>query len=71
MSPAPAFCEEKQRLIQAFTRAASEHLRIQSAQVAAVAHGEGTLFEAELAAAREKREAAKAALEAHQLQHGC
>jgi len=70
--PAPVIaCIEKERLLQAFARAVSEHHRMQSAQVAAVLKGEDFLFEEEIARAGEARERAKYAVLQHQLEHGC
>ena len=71
MSPARAPCEERQRLVTAFTTAVSEYLRMRSAQIAAIKRGDGFLFEAEIEKARERKNGARRAIELHRLQHGC
>jgi hypothetical protein len=64
-------CIEKERLMRIFAHAVSEHHRMQSAQVAAVLHGEDFPFEEEIARAAARRENAKYAVIAHQQEHGC
>ena len=68
---APAFCHEKQRLIEAFTHAVSEYLRMESAQMAAVLDGRGFAFEAERQQARLLKQRAKRAILLHEQEHGC
>jgi hypothetical protein len=69
--PAPIFCRERQRLISEYTVAASEHLQALSAQLKAVADGDGFVFEAEIHATRDRKDEAKYAVLQHQEQHGC
>ena len=69
MSPAP--CAEKIALLTTLHKAATAYLKLLSAQVAAGRCGSGLLYEDEIQAAREEREKAKRALEAHQRRHGC
>lgn len=68
---APIFCPEKQRLVDAFTHAVSEYLRMESAQMAAVLDGRGFAFEAERREARRQKERAKRAIRVHEQEHGC
>ena len=71
-NPIPAvLCIEKQRLLQAFADAVSEHHRMQSAQVAAVLNGQDFPFEEEIARASARREQAKYEVLAHRAEHGC
>jgi len=67
----PHFCAEKQCLIEAFTHAVSEYLRAQSAQSLSVTDGRDFQFEAEIVEARNRKEAAKRAVLAHQRENGC
>ena len=67
----PAFCAERQRLIEEFTRAVSDYLRIQSAQSHSLISGRGFEFDTEIAEARERKSNARAAIIAHQREHGC
>ena len=67
----PAYCAEKQRLIEAFTHAVSDYLRVQSAQSHALISGRGFEFDTEIADARERKGSARAAIIAHQREHGC
>jgi hypothetical protein len=69
--PELAFCAEKQRLITAFTLAASEYLHAQSEQLRSVARGDRFGFEAEIKAASKRKDAAKRAILKHQSEHGC
>ncbi|MDE3161205.1 MAG: hypothetical protein KGM92_20765 [Acidobacteriota bacterium] len=64
-------CIEKERLMQEFLAAISDHHRMQSAQVAALRKGDGFLFEKELAEASERRLNVKYAIIAHKEKHGC
>jgi len=66
-----AFCAEKKRLIEAFTAAVSEYLRVQSVQLTLLIENQSFAFEAELNAARERKDAARLAIAAHEQQHGC
>jgi hypothetical protein len=70
-SPISLRCIEKERLMQEFLAAVSDHHRVQSAQVAALRIGDGFRFEKELAEAAERRLNAKYAIFAHKEQHGC
>ena len=69
-SSVPA-CIDKEKLLQDFAKAVSEHHRMQSAQVAAVLRGEDFLFEDEIIKAAERRENAKYAVLKHRQEHGC
>jgi len=71
MSPKPAICAEKQRLLSKFLACVSDCNRMQTAQIAAVQKGADFPFESEIAAARDQRDQAKYALLAHQQEHGC
>ena len=50
MAPAPLqrFCAEKQQLIDSFTKAVSDYVRMQSAQALALVEGLGFAFEKEI-----------------------
>jgi len=69
--PAPIACLEKQRLIRDFTRAVSQCLRMQSAQLMALINGDGFQFEREIDEARERRDQIKDLIQLHQQSHGC
>lgn len=71
LAPGPAFCPERQSLIDAFTTAVSIYLRVQSAQSQALIDGRGFEFNAEIIDARKKKNAARVAIVAHQREHGC
>lgn len=71
MGPSPGFCTKKEWLTDLFIKAVSEYNRSQSAQVAALRNGEGMLFEDQVKAARDQRDAARDALLMHRQQHGC
>ena len=65
------YCSEKKRLLEEFTAAVSEYLRMESAQVLAVVRSGERLFAAELEAAHQRKETAKQAIREHQKLHGC
>jgi hypothetical protein len=70
-SPSPILrCIEKERLLQEFARAVSEHHRMQSAQLAAILRARDFPFDEEIAKAGERRELAKYAVLTHQEEHG-
>ena len=69
--PNPAFCTEMQRLVAVFAQAVSDYLRVQSAQSQALIDGHGFKFDAEITQARKQKDAARAAILAHQREHGC
>ena len=69
--PAPAYCAERQRLFVEFTVAASEYLQALSEQLQSVALGNGFGFEAEIKAARKRKDEAKRAVLKHESKHGC
>jgi hypothetical protein len=71
VAPAPIFCAEKKALLERFAKAASDHLRMQTAQVRAMWNGDGRLFENEVKAAHDLLEQARRAIEAHEKLHGC
>jgi hypothetical protein len=71
VTPAPAFCAERQALVEVFVHAVREYMRMRSAGVAALTRGGPHLFEAEIEAARQRKVDAKLALRLHQAQHGC
>jgi len=71
VAPAPIFCNEKKTLMERFTKAVSNYLRMQTAQMRALRNGEGLRFEAEIKSARKVREQAKRAIVEHERQHGC
>jgi hypothetical protein len=64
-------CFEKWRLLGEYARAVSEYNRMNSAQVSALMNDKGFLFQKEIAAAAERRDAAKYAILEHQEAHGC
>jgi len=70
-SPVPIGCIEKWRLLRAFAKAVSDYNRMNSAQLAAVLNGEDFPFEEEIVAAADRKEQAKYAVLAHQMEHGC
>ena len=79
LAPTPAFCGEKQRLVEEYVRTASNFMRVESAQIAALidgrsellSDGQALMFEAEHEEARRIKDAAKQAIFDHQRQHGC
>ena len=70
-SPGPAFCAEKQRLMEEFTLAVSEYLHAESQHMRAVASGNGLDCEPEISAAAKRKNAAKRAILRHRREHGC
>jgi hypothetical protein len=71
VAPAPIFCNEKKTLMERFTKAVSDYLRMQTAQMRALRNGAGLQFEDEIKAARRLREQARRAIVEHERQHGC
>jgi hypothetical protein len=71
MGPAPIFCIEKKNLIEDFSAAVSAFIRLQSEEMAAVARGDTFQLEAELEAARARKDSAKQAIEQHTRAHCC
>jgi hypothetical protein len=71
MAPAPIFCKKKQALIAKFEKAASDYLRMQSAQSMSLINGDGFNFESEIEQAREERYRIKDLIVLHQQNHGC
>jgi hypothetical protein len=71
MSRAPNRCPQKQALIAQFERAASNYLRMQSAQLMSVINGDGFQFEDEIEKAGEERDRIKDLILLHQQNHGC
>ena len=71
MSPRPLYCSEKNRLLEEYTRAVSDFLRMQSAKIAALVRGGEVAFEADLEKARKRKHAAKEAIQKHQRKHRC
>ena len=71
MAPSPIFCSEKRRLLEDFQTAVSDCNILQTSQIAALIKGRGMPFEAEIVAARERRDRIKDAILAHQELHGC
>jgi len=69
MTPAPIFCAERQRLLDAYTAAVFEYLQLESARLAALAHGDEIQLEVE--AARQRRDESKLAIKEHQAAHSC
>jgi hypothetical protein len=64
-----SLCPEKKRLLDEFTAAVSAFLRIESARTAGLLLGSEP--SAELEGARKRKDTAKAAVLAHQKEHGC
>jgi hypothetical protein len=64
-------CIERERLLRQFTKAVSDHHRVQTAQVAAVLRGEDFPFQELIAEAAHERDRAKYAVLEHQREHGC
>jgi len=72
MAPCPIFCPRRQRLIEKFLKAVSEHHRLQTLQLESLVKGEGfRTHERQIAEARERRDRAKYAILAHEDSHGC
>jgi len=69
--PGPIFCAEKQRLLAEFTVAATEYLQALSAQLKSAALGNGFGLEAEIHAARQRKDETKYVVLKHQGEHGC
>ena len=61
----------KQKLIAEFTRATSEYLRMESAQLRALVNGDGRQFDREIARARKERDQFRELIMLHQQNHGC
>ena len=72
MAPLPAYCEEKQRLLDAFFAACQEVFRLQNQKLEEVAKGGGMdMFDRAVQSARKQRDAAQAAWVEHIAEHGC
>ena len=71
MAPAPLFCANRKALLDEYAAAASEYLRMQSAQTQALAQGRSIVFEGELKAAQKRMEDARRSINLHERQHGC
>jgi hypothetical protein len=71
MTPAPIFGAERQRLLDEYTAAVFEYLQLESARLAALAHGDEIQLEAEIEAARQRRDESKLAIKEHQAAHSC
>ena len=71
--PARGFCEERNRLLDAFLQASREILALQTQQIQAVIKGDSEFgsFDVLLQLAQEKKEAAKYAWIAHVHSHKC
>ena len=72
--PKNAGCKEKQRLVDEFITAARELIRLQNAQMAALAdqpEGFESKFDKLLRPARERKDEAMRAYARHLEQHGC
>jgi hypothetical protein len=70
VTPAAIFCTQQRRLLEEFVAAVSGYLSLESAKRAAAVRGGESVFAAELEAARERKDAAKEAIIAHQREHG-
>jgi hypothetical protein len=68
---APSYCVELRRLEDAYTWAASEYLRYQTAQLVAIINGDPFTFQRELHQAEILKDEAKYAVITHREQHGC
>jgi len=71
MQPATGGCSVKKKLADQYVRAISEVHRLQNAQLAALRKGEGLLYDAEIAQAREEVERLRQAISDHRREHGC
>lgn len=72
--PKNSGCKERQRLVDEFIAAARELIRLQNAQMVAVAgqqEGSESNFDKPLQQARERKEEALRAYARHLEQHGC
>ena len=67
----PGYCPEKKRLIEEYTRAVSDFLRMESAEIEAQVRVDQVAFDAEFEEARKRKDAAKEAIQKHQQEHGC
>ena len=70
-APSPIFCVEYQRLKDRFSEAASEYLRLQSAQIAAILNGDPDTFQQQIHEAAMRKDEAKYAVIAHREAHHC
>jgi hypothetical protein len=68
---APIYCKERMRLLEEFVAAVSGYLKVESARLSAAARDEESHFAGELEVARQRKDASKEAIKAHQKQHGC
>ena len=68
---APIFCRERERLLEEFVVAVSAFLKLESAQLQSVAEGGDFNQQADLSAARRRKEQAARQLKEHQAVHGC
>ena len=69
--PRAIYCPEKNRLLEEYTRAVSDFLRMESAKTAALVRGVQVAFDGEFEEARKRKDAAKEAISKHQHEHGC
>lgn len=70
-APAPYYCAEQHRLVRLFTRAMSDYLRLEAAQIEAVVSGEQLCARSEIEKARRRLETAKEAILKHVKTHAC
>ena len=68
---APIYCTEKMRLLDEFVAAVSGYLKVESARLAAAARDNESQFASELELARQRKDAVKQAIKAHQNEHRC
>jgi hypothetical protein len=71
VSPAPIYCEEKNRLLDEYVAALGNYLKVESAKIATGLRGDDLLFDPEFAAARNRKDAAKETIKSHLQEHGC
>ena len=71
MTSEPAYCFEKNRLLEEFQKAISEYLHAVSLRAQAKLRGKQSFFEARLRTALQGKDAAEEAIMAHQKLHGC
>ena len=70
-APPPIYCTEKMRLLDEFVAAVADYLKVESARLKAAVRGDEFLFDGELEAARNRKEAGKEVIRAHHQEHGC
>ena len=71
MTSEPTHCSQKTRLLEEFQSAISEYLHAVSLRTEAKLRGHECFFEGRLQTARQRKDAAEAAITVHQESHCC